>query len=91
MRELESRLRGRGTEKEESIQKRLAQAKNEMEYAATPGAHDLVIVNDEIDKAYAELEAFIFGDGKGKEGKEEEKTQEQGAKDAGKAGDSVQD
>ena len=30
---LESRLRGRGTEKEENIQKRLAQAKNELEYS----------------------------------------------------------
>jgi len=83
MAELESRLRGRGTEKEESIQKRLAQAKNEMEYAATPGAHDLIIVNDEIDKAYQELEAFIF--------KGEEKTQDQGAKDGGKAGESIED
>ncbi|EHK97999.1 putative Guanylate kinase [Glarea lozoyensis 74030] len=34
---LEKRLRGRGTEKEESIQKRLAQAKNEIEYSKTEG------------------------------------------------------
>ena len=78
---LESRLRGRGTENEDSIQKRLAQARNEMEYAQTPGAHDLIIVNDEIEKAYDELEAFIF----------KEKTQDQSAKDAGKAGESVED
>jgi guanylate kinase len=58
--ELESRLRGRGTEKEESIQERLKQAKNEMEYAKTDGAHDLIIVNDDLEKAYADLEAFIF-------------------------------
>lgn len=57
---LESRLRGRGTEKEESIQKRLQQAKNEIEYSKTEGAHDLIIVNDDLDKAYEELEAFIF-------------------------------
>jgi hypothetical protein len=44
--ELEKRLRGRGTEKEESIQKRLTQAKVELEYAKVPGVHDRVIVND---------------------------------------------
>lgn len=44
--ELEKRLRGRGTEKEESIQKRLTQAKVELEYAKVPGIHDRVIVND---------------------------------------------
>ncbi len=57
---LETRLRGRGTEKEESIQKRLAQARNELEYSQTEGAHDLIIVNDDLETAYAELEAFIF-------------------------------
>ncbi|KAF8862380.1 guanylate kinase [Acephala macrosclerotiorum] len=77
---LESRLRGRGTEKEESIQKRLAQAKNEMAYAETPGAHNLIIVNDDLEKAYQELESFIFKD----------RTQDQEAGDASKAV-SVQD
>lgn len=60
MEELESRLRGRGTEKEESIQKRLAQARNELEYSKTDGAHDLIIVNDDLEVAYKALEAFIF-------------------------------
>lgn len=60
METLEARLRGRGTEKEESIQKRLAQAKNEMEYSKTDGVHDLIIVNDDLEQAYKELEAFIF-------------------------------
>ncbi|TQN74619.1 Guanylate kinase, partial [Colletotrichum shisoi] len=54
--ELEKRLRGRGTEKEESIQKRLAQAKLELEFSKTPGVHDLVIVNDDLEKAYTTLE-----------------------------------
>jgi len=81
MKILEERLRGRGTEKEESIQKRLTQAKNELEYAETPGAHDIIIVNDDLEKAYQELEAFIF----------KPKTQEQSAKDGSKAGESVQD
>lgn len=57
---LEKRLTGRGTEKPESIAKRLAQAKNELEYARTPGVHDRIIVNDDLEKAYRELEEFIF-------------------------------
>ncbi|KAA8571458.1 hypothetical protein EYC84_001458 [Monilinia fructicola] len=60
---LEKRLRGRGTEKEESIQKRLAQAKLELEYSKTEGVHDKIIVNDDLDVAYKELEDFIFGKG----------------------------
>lgn len=43
---LEKRLRGRGTDKEESILKRLAQAKLELDYAKTPGVHDKIIVNN---------------------------------------------
>jgi guanylate kinase len=78
---LESRLRGRGTEKEESIQKRLAQARNELEYSKTEGAHDLIIVNDDLETAYKELEEFIF----------KKRTQEQGAKDENSAEVSVQD
>ncbi|RDL38045.1 Guanylate kinase [Venustampulla echinocandica] len=57
---LEQRLRGRGTEKEDSIQKRLAQAQKELEYSKTPGVHDVIIVNDELEKAYRELEDVIF-------------------------------
>ncbi|KAI1214460.1 guanylate kinase [Annulohypoxylon truncatum] len=58
--ELEKRLRGRGTESEESIQKRLDQAKVELEYANTPGVHDIIIVNDDLDRAYKELEDFVY-------------------------------
>lgn len=58
--ELERRLRGRGTEKEESIQKRLRQAKLELEYADTPGVHDKIIVNDDLERAYKELEEFVY-------------------------------
>ncbi|PWY89799.1 guanylate kinase [Aspergillus heteromorphus CBS 117.55] len=56
---LEKRLRGRGTEKDEDVTKRLAQAKNEIEYANT-GVHDRIIVNDDLEKAYEELKEFIF-------------------------------
>ena len=45
--ELEKRLRGRGTENEYNVQKRLNQAKKELEYSKTPGVHDLIIVNDD--------------------------------------------
>ncbi|KAL7624179.1 guanylate kinase [Parahypoxylon ruwenzoriense] len=58
--ELERRLRGRGTEDEASIVKRLDQAKLELEYANTPGVHDFIIVNDDVDKAYKELEDFVY-------------------------------
>lgn len=81
---LESRLRGRGTEKEESIQKRLQQAHLELDYSKTEGAHDVIIVNDDKEEAYRELEAFIFK-------KEAVKTQEQAAKDGQLASESVLD
>jgi len=43
--------------------------------------HDLILVNDDLEKAYQALESFIFSP----------RTQELGAKDAGKAGVSVLD
>lgn len=60
MQALEARLRGRGTEKEESVIKRLEQAKLELEYSETPGVHDRIIVNSELDKAYKEFEEFVY-------------------------------
>ncbi|KAB8241226.1 guanylate kinase [Aspergillus flavus] len=62
--ELERRLRGRGTESEESLSKRLAQAKNELEYAKEPGAHNKIVVNDDLEKAYTELRDWIVDDGR---------------------------
>jgi guanylate kinase len=61
--ELERRLRSRGTETEESLQKRLTQAKNELEYAKQPGAHDKIIVNDDLESAYKELKDYIVDGG----------------------------
>ncbi|KAI3328013.1 guanylate kinase [Xylariaceae sp. AK1471] len=57
---LEKRLRGRGTEDEDSVTKRLNQAKLELEYANTPGVHDIIIVNDDVDAAYKELEGYVY-------------------------------
>lgn len=59
---LRERLVGRGTETDDSIQKRLDQAKAELEYAELDGSHDKHIVNDNLDKAYEELKAFVLAD-----------------------------
>lgn len=59
---LKSRLRGRGTETDESVAKRLATALKEIAYAKQPGVHDLVIVNDDVDRAYKLLEKIALGE-----------------------------
>ena len=53
---LETRLRGRGTEDEKTIQMRLANAKREMEFADT---YDVRIVNDSLEDALCKLEAVF--------------------------------
>jgi guanylate kinase len=59
---LEQRLRGRGTDQEAAIQKRLTQAKKEMEFAQSGEApHDKTVVNNDLDQAYAECKEFIVG------------------------------
>jgi guanylate kinase len=58
--ELERRLRGRGTETEESIRKRVEQARVELEYAEREGSHDKVVVNDDLERAYKEMEEWIM-------------------------------
>ena len=57
---LEARLRARGTETEEKLQKRLDSAVAEMRYAREPGAHDFVVVNDDAEKAYREFEGVFL-------------------------------
>lgn len=54
--ELERRLRGRGTEDEASIERRLAGARDEL--ACAP-RYDARIVNDDLDRACRELEDVI--------------------------------
>lgn len=58
--ELESRLRKRNTETEESLAKRLNTAKTELEYGLTPGNFDVVVHNLIFKKAYKELRDFIL-------------------------------
>ncbi|CAK1544665.1 unnamed protein product [Leptosia nina] len=57
--ELERRLRNRNTEQEEALQKRLEQALHEIEYGKQPGNFHIVILNDNLDKAYTELRDFL--------------------------------
>jgi guanylate kinase len=54
--ELEKRLRGRGTDSEETIQQRLAKAKEELAYAPQ---FDRVIVNDNLETAQQEVRKAI--------------------------------
>jgi guanylate kinase len=56
---LEERLRGRGTETEESLRRRLEQAGRELAFAEE-GVHDRVVVNDDLEKAYREVEEFML-------------------------------
>ena len=55
---LEARLRGRGTETEENIAKRVGNAGKEMQ-AATGVSWDAWIVNDDLDQAYAQLKKLV--------------------------------
>ncbi len=54
--ELENRLRGRGTDSDQEITKRIDKAKYEMTFAKE---FDTIIVNDDLDKAYAEAEESV--------------------------------
>ena len=62
---LETRLRGRGTDKEEDIRKRLDQAKNEMAFLKSEDApFEKTIVNDDLEKAYNDVEEWVVDGGK---------------------------
>lgn len=54
--ELEHRLRGRGTETEESVQGRLCAAREEITHI---GCYQYVVLNDEVDLAVKRLNAII--------------------------------
>ncbi|XP_032097998.1 guanylate kinase isoform X1 [Cebus imitator] len=56
---LEERLRQRNTETEESLEKRLAAARADMESSKEPGLFDVVIINDSLEQAYAELKEAL--------------------------------
>ena len=59
---LEARLRARGTDDEATIQRRLANARRELELATL---YDVQIVNDDLDRAVEELAAILIENGCG--------------------------
>jgi guanylate kinase len=60
VKELEKRLRGRGTETEDAVQKRLDQALKELDFAEQSGIHDKIIINDNLERAYKELDEYVM-------------------------------
>jgi len=56
---LRERLGARGTETEESLERRLAAARTDIAFGEEPGNFDVVVVNDKIDSAYGEVKAYI--------------------------------
>uniref|UniRef100_A0A7S0BMC8 guanylate kinase n=1 Tax=Rhodosorus marinus TaxID=101924 RepID=A0A7S0BMC8_9RHOD len=56
---LEGRLRERGTEDEEILNTRLADALKEMTFAATTETFDHTIVNDSLEGAYEKLKSIV--------------------------------
>ena len=56
MKELRSRLEGRGTETREAVERRLAEAKTELSYMPR---YDYIVVNDDLDVAVAQCEQVI--------------------------------
>ncbi|GJQ08550.1 hypothetical protein GpartN1_g341.t1 [Galdieria partita] len=59
MEALESRLRKRKSESEESIQRRLCTAKEEILFALRSGIFDYTVMNDDIDRAYEDLKSLL--------------------------------
>ncbi|EDX09987.1 GD14257 [Drosophila simulans] len=59
IKELERRLRKRGSETEESLSKRLNAAQVEIDYGLTPGNFHKIINNVDIDVAYEEFRNFV--------------------------------
>lgn len=55
MEELEKRLRGRGTEKEDAMQRRLANAKGELDYGMEEGNFDAVLVNNDLEMTFERM------------------------------------
>jgi len=58
----EERLRGRGSETEESLTRRLDLATREIDYSKTEGSYDHRIVNDDVDIAYEKFRGILCAD-----------------------------
>lgn len=57
--ELERRLKGRGTDSDEKIQKRLLRAKAELQ---TADVYDYFVINDSVEQAVRELSAIMLAE-----------------------------
>lgn len=55
--ELRKRLIGRGTDSDEAIERRVSKAASEMEFAS--GKFDYTLINDDLTKAFAEVEEVV--------------------------------
>ncbi len=60
LRELERRLRSRGTDRVDTIRRRMLTARAEIEQGLA--AYDYVVVNDEVDRALKELKAILVAE-----------------------------
>ncbi len=60
MAELERRLRERKTDSDETIRRRMLAARSEIERGAS--SYDYIIVNDDIARAYADLQAIVVAE-----------------------------
>ncbi|MEM1447210.1 MAG: guanylate kinase [Planctomycetota bacterium] len=54
-----NRLRGRQREDEETIQKRFSLAKKEIAFAESSDVYDAFVINDDFDRAVAEIEKLV--------------------------------
>ena len=54
--ELERRLKDRGTDSDEAIAQKVGRASNEIKAAQEPGLFDVVIVNNDLEQAYLDLQ-----------------------------------
>ncbi|XP_023639716.1 guanylate kinase 1 isoform X3 [Capsella rubella] len=63
MKELEDRLRARGTETEEQIQKRLRNAEAEIKEGKSSGIFGLILYNDNLQECYKKLKKLLGLDG----------------------------
>ncbi|KAK8933864.1 hypothetical protein KSP39_PZI016023 [Platanthera zijinensis] len=58
--ELEKRLRAHGIESEDQVQKRLRNAKIELERGKSPSLFDHILVNDDLEACYQNLKIFFY-------------------------------
>ncbi|XP_044468121.1 guanylate kinase 2-like isoform X2 [Mangifera indica] len=63
MKQLEERLRARGTETEDQIQKRLQNAEAEIKQGTSSGIFDHILYNDKLDECYKNLKERLGLDG----------------------------